>query len=107
MHSWPLARCVDVCLSSRPPGPAGRSWTGWSAATSRRSTWQSRTCDSTAHLQHQDREAVDVQDVLAVACDRFGLTDVDPERAAAWLRARYELRTRSMDLITDAYEYGN
>ncbi|MFF3934157.1 hypothetical protein [Streptomyces hirsutus] len=43
----------------------------------------------------------------AVARDRFGLTDVDPERSAAWLRARYELRTRSMDLITDAYEYGN
>ncbi|MFD0214509.1 hypothetical protein ACFVH9_36870 [Streptomyces hirsutus] len=43
----------------------------------------------------------------AVARDRFGPTDVDPERSAAWLRARYELRTRSMDLITDAYEYGN
>ncbi|MER6114229.1 hypothetical protein, partial [Streptomyces hirsutus] len=45
--------------------------------------------------------------MLAVARGRFGLTDVDPERVAAWLRARYELRTRSMDLITDAYEYGN
>ncbi|MEU2599818.1 hypothetical protein [Streptomyces hirsutus] len=43
----------------------------------------------------------------AVARDRFGLTDVDPERAAARLRARYELRTRPMNLITDAYEYGN
>ncbi|MFF9128437.1 hypothetical protein ACF09J_35225 [Streptomyces sp. NPDC014889] len=58
------------------------------------------------HLEHQDREAVDVQDVLDAAREHFGLTDVEPERAAAWLRARYELRTGSMDLITDAYEYG-
>ncbi|MEU6010120.1 hypothetical protein [Streptomyces sp. NPDC047453] len=46
---------LPLRAGSRPTGPAGRSWTGWSATTFRRSTWQSRTCDSTAHLQHQDR----------------------------------------------------
>jgi hypothetical protein len=55
----------------------------------------------------QDRERVDVQDVLDTGWEHFGLTDVPRERAAAILRARYELRTGSMDLATDAYAYGD
>ncbi|WP_370271253.1 hypothetical protein [Streptomyces sp. V4I8] len=54
--------------------------------------------------QVRDRERVDVQDVLDTAHEHFGLTAVDRERAAAFLRARYELRTGAMDLITDAYD---
>ncbi|MET7843681.1 hypothetical protein ABZT45_34770 [Streptomyces sp. NPDC005356] len=53
----------------------------------------------------QDRERVDVADVLAVACEHFGLTDAPAGQAAAILRDRFELRTGSMDLLTDAYEY--
>ncbi|MFF0794180.1 hypothetical protein [Streptomyces spiralis] len=52
-----------------------------------------------------DRERVDVQDILDVAHEHFGLTDVDREQAAAILRARYELRTGALDLITDAYDH--
>ncbi|WP_393101434.1 hypothetical protein [Streptomyces sp. LN325] len=50
-----------------------------------------------------DRERVDVQDVLAVAHEHFGLTDVDREQAATVLRARFETRTAALDLDTDAY----
>ncbi|MBL3670512.1 hypothetical protein JL475_31965 [Streptomyces sp. M2CJ-2] len=54
-------------------------------------------------LQHQDREAVDLQDVLDAVREYFGLTDVDPERTAAWLRTRYELRTGSMPMTCPAH----
>jgi hypothetical protein len=52
-----------------------------------------------------DRERVDVDDVLAVAHEHFGLAAVPPERAAAALRARYEHRTGGLDLDTDAYDH--
>lgn len=52
----------------------------------------------------RDRERVNVQDVLDVAHEHFGLTDVDRERVAAFLRARFECRTGALDLITDAYD---
>ncbi|MFE4678203.1 hypothetical protein [Streptomyces sp. NPDC056723] len=55
----------------------------------------------------QDRERVDVEDVAAVAREHFGLTEVPTGRAAAILRDRFELRTGSMDLLTDAFEYGD
>ncbi|MDX2973816.1 hypothetical protein PWY87_35775 [Kribbella solani] len=52
-----------------------------------------------------DRERVDVDDVIGVAHEHFGLAAIPQERAAAALRARYEHRTGSMDLDTDAYDY--
>ncbi|MFI9824587.1 hypothetical protein ACIHFC_29660 [Streptomyces sp. NPDC052013] len=61
----------------------------------------------TLQLQHMDRERVDVQDVLDAAHEHFGLVAVPPERAAAILRARFELRSGGIDLDTDAYEYGD
>lgn len=51
-----------------------------------------------------DRERVDVADVLAVAADHFGLTEVPADRARAILQARYGLRSGGMDLDTDAYD---
>jgi len=50
-----------------------------------------------------DREWVTVADVQGEAAAFFGLVAVDPGRAAAALRARYELRSGGMDLLTDAY----
>lgn len=55
-------------------------------------------------LRPLDRERVDVADVLDVVHEHFGIAAVPPERAAAALRARYELRAGTMDLDTDAYE---
>ncbi|MCX4707160.1 hypothetical protein [Streptomyces sp. NBC_01373] len=61
----------------------------------------------TLPLQEQgyDRERVDVDDVIGVAHEHFGLVAIPQERAAAILRARYELRTGALDLDTDAYDY--
>ncbi|MGW4311026.1 hypothetical protein [Streptomyces californicus] len=50
------------------------------------------------------RGSVDVVDVQAVAWEHFGLAAVPADKAAAVLRARYELRTGAMDLDTDAYD---
>lgn len=50
------------------------------------------------------RGTVTVADVLACASEHFGLIAVPPEQAASALRARYELRSGSFDLNTDAYD---
>jgi hypothetical protein len=74
------------------------------AITVARRALSRRMPDLSLEDRSRDRERVDVQDVLDVAHEHFGLTDVDRERAAAFLRARYELRTGAMDLDTDAYD---
>ncbi|MER7659798.1 hypothetical protein [Streptomyces albidoflavus] len=50
------------------------------------------------------RGSVSVADVQAVAWEHFGLGAVPPDRAAAVLRNRYEWRTGTLDLDTDAYD---
>ena len=75
------------------------------AISAARRTLMDRVFSLPLEQQVTDRERVDVDDVLAVARDRFGLTDVRPDTAAAVLRGRYELRLGSMDLDTDAYDY--
>ncbi|GAA5073057.1 hypothetical protein [Streptomyces similanensis] len=49
------------------------------------------------------RGRVTVDDVLEYARQHFGLAAVPREKAAAVLRARYELRGGRRDLDTDAY----
>ncbi|MEV7126945.1 hypothetical protein [Streptomyces sp. NPDC093260] len=49
------------------------------------------------------RGRVTVDDVLEYARQHFGLVAVPREKAAAVLRARYELRGGRRDLDTDAY----
>ncbi|WP_406257504.1 hypothetical protein [Streptomyces chartreusis] len=74
------------------------------AITSARRTLARRMPLIPAHDWNEGRARVDVQDVLDTAREHFGLTDVDRARAAAVLRARYELRTGPLDLDTDAYD---
>lgn len=52
-----------------------------------------------------ERGSVTVADVSGTAYEHFGLAAIPPERAAAALRARYELRTGAFDLDTDVYDY--
>lgn len=75
------------------------------AITRARRTLSSRMPTLPLEDQATDRERVDVDDVLAVAYEHFGLAAIPPERAAAALRARYEHRTGAMDLDTDAYDH--
>ncbi|MFJ8677706.1 hypothetical protein [Streptomyces sp. NPDC093589] len=51
------------------------------------------------------RGSVTVADVQEAAYEHFGLAAVPPNKAAAFLRARYEMRTGAMDLDTDAYDH--
>ncbi|MFJ2008452.1 hypothetical protein [Streptomyces chartreusis] len=74
------------------------------AITSARRALRHRMPELSLKELARDRERVDVQHVLDVAHEHFGLTDVDRERAAVFLRARYECRTGALDLITDAYD---
>jgi hypothetical protein len=73
------------------------------AITSARRKLARRTPLLPVHDWQAGRARVDVRDVLDAAQEHFGLTDVDHARAAAVLRARYELRTGALDLDTDAY----
>ncbi|MGW1379560.1 hypothetical protein ACWD6P_35570 [Streptomyces sp. NPDC002446] len=50
-----------------------------------------------------ERGSVLVEDVSGAAHEHFGLAAIPPEKAAAALRARYELRAGAFDLDTDAY----
>ncbi|MFH9016440.1 hypothetical protein ACH4C6_34470 [Streptomyces sp. NPDC017943] len=50
------------------------------------------------------RGSVTVADVQEAAWEHFGLAAVPPDRAAYVLRNRYEWRTGSLDLDTDAYD---
>ncbi|MFI2645444.1 hypothetical protein [Streptomyces sp. NPDC018610] len=53
--------------------------------------------------EREPRGRVTVDDVLEYARQHFGLLAVPREKAAAVLRARYELRGGRRDLDTDAY----
>ncbi|MFD3622583.1 hypothetical protein ACFWWT_47140 [Streptomyces sp. NPDC058676] len=75
------------------------------AITRARRTLSARMLTLPLQDRLNDRERVDVDDVLAVAHEHFGLVAIPPERAAAALRARYDHRTGAMDLDTDAYDY--
>lgn len=52
-----------------------------------------------------ERGSVLVEDVSWAAYEHFGLVAIPPEKAAAALRSRFELRTGAFDLDTDAYQY--
>ncbi|MFE7113193.1 hypothetical protein ACFU98_47685 [Streptomyces sp. NPDC057575] len=50
------------------------------------------------------RGSVTVADVQETAWEHFGLAACPADKTAAFLRNRYEWRTGSMDLDTDAYD---
>ncbi|MFB7293399.1 hypothetical protein [Actinacidiphila glaucinigra] len=69
-----------------------------------RREWNRRMPTLALKAQAEHCGRVDVEDVLTIAREYFGLTAVPHPKAAAVLRNRFELRAGSVDLLTDAYE---
>ncbi|MDF3301525.1 hypothetical protein [Streptomyces tropicalis] len=69
----------------------------------RRALAARRATGDTGPRGRPPRGRVTVADVLEYARQHFGLVSVERGRAAAALRARYELRGGRRDLDTDAY----